>query len=161
MDDVICVQCGQCTAVCPVGAITEKNHIDGVLKALDDPEKFVIAQTAPAIRAALGECFNYEPGTLVTGKMISALRQIGFDAVCDTNFTADLTIMEEGTELLTRLKKSLLEKHFTPLPIFTSCCPGWIKFAEYYYPDLLPNLSTCKSPQQMFGAVAKTYFAEK
>jgi len=161
MDDIICVQCGQCTAVCPVGAITENNHIDGVWEALDDPEKFVIVQTAPAIRAALGECFNYEPGTLVTGKMISALRQVGFDAVCDTNFTADLTIMEEGTEFLMRLKKYFVDKQFTPLPMFTSCCPGWIKFAEYYYPDLLPNLSTCKSPQQMFGALAKTYFAEK
>ncbi len=161
MDKVICVQCGQCTAVCPVGALTEKSQIDEVWQALDDPEKFVVAQTAPAIRAALGECFGYEPGTLVTGKMISALRQIGFDAVCDTNFTADLTIMEEGTEFLTRLKKTLLEKQFTPLPMFTSCCPAWIKFAEHYYPDLLPNLSTCKSPQQMFGAVAKTYFAEK
>lgn len=161
LDDVVCVQCGQCSAVCPVGAITENSQIDGVWKALDNPEKFVVVQTAPAIRAALGECFGNEPGTLVTGKMVSALRQLGFDAVFDTNFTADLTIMEEGTELLTRLKKTLLEKQLAPLPMFTSCCPGWIRFAEHYYPELLPNLSTCKSPQQMFGAIAKTYYAAK
>jgi len=161
LDNVVCIQCGQCAAVCPVAAITEKNHIDGVWEALDNPEKFVIVQTAPAIRAALGECFNNEPGTLVTGKMVTALRQLGFDAVFDTNFTADLTIMEEGTELLTRLKRSLLEKQLTPLPMFTSCCPGWIRFAEHYYPEFLPNLSTCKSPQQMFGAIAKTFYAAK
>ena len=159
--DVICVQCGQCAAVCPVGAITEKNQIDDVWKALDNPEKFVVVQTAPAIRAALGECFNNEPGTLVTGKMVTALRQLGFNAVFDTNFAADLTIMEEGTELLTRLKKTLLDKQMAPLPMFTSCCPSWIKFAEHYYPELLPNISTCKSPQQMFGAIAKTYYAAK
>ena len=161
LEHVVCIQCGQCAAVCPVAAITEKNHIDGVWEALDNPEKFVIVQTAPAIRAALGECFNNEPGMLVTGKMVTALRQLGFDAVFDTNFTADLTIMEEGTELLARLKRSLLEKQLTPLPMFTSCCPGWIRFAEYYYPEFLPNLSTCKSPQQMFGAVAKTFYAAK
>ncbi|MBU0714692.1 MAG: [FeFe] hydrogenase, group A, partial [Verrucomicrobia bacterium] len=161
LDDVVCVQCGQCAAVCPVAAITENSHIDGIWKALDNPEKFVVVQTAPAIRAALGECFNNEPGTLVTGKMVAALRQLGFDAVFDTNFTADLTIMEEGTELLMRLKKSLVEKQLAPLPMFTSCCPGWVRFAEHYYPDFLPNLSTCKSPQQMFGALAKTYYAAK
>ncbi|MFA7160616.1 MAG: NADH-dependent [FeFe] hydrogenase, group A6 [Kiritimatiellia bacterium] len=161
LESVVCVQCGQCAAVCPVAAITEKNHVDSVWEALDDKDKFVVVQTAPAIRAALGECFNNEPGTLVTGKMITALRQIGFDAVFDTNFTADLTIMEEGSELLARLKKSLLEKQMTPLPMFTSCCPAWVKFAEHYYPELLPNLSTAKSPQQMFGAIAKTYYAAK
>jgi NADP-reducing hydrogenase subunit HndD len=161
LDGVACVQCGQCAAVCPVGAITERDHIDSVWAALDDPSKFVVVQTAPAIRAALGEEFGYEPGTLVTGKMTSALRQVGFDRVFDTNFTADLTIMEEGTELLTRLKRALVDHEEVALPMFTSCSPGWIKFAEYYYPKFLPNLSTCKSPQQMFGAVAKTYYASK
>ncbi len=158
---VPCVQCGQCAAVCPVGAITEAQHIEKVWNAIDDPDMHVVVQTAPAIRAALGECFGYEPGTLVTGKMTAALRRLGFDGVFDTNFTADLTIMEEGTELLTRLKKALVDGEQVPLPMFTSCSPGWIKFAEYYHPDILPNLSTCKSPQQMFGAVAKTYYAKK
>jgi len=161
LDEVICVQCGQCAAICPVGAIVEKNHIDDVWAALDDPEKYVVVQTAPAIRAALGECFGNEPGTLVTGKMVTALRQLGFDGVFDTNFTADLTIMEEGTELLVRLKKALVDKTEVALPQFTSCCPAWIKFAEHYYPEMLPNISSCKSPQQMFGPVAKTYYANK
>lgn len=161
LDKVTCVQCGQCAAVCPVGAISEKSHIEMVWNALEDPSKTVVVQTAPAIRAALGECFGCEPGTLVTGKMTAALRDIGFDGVFDTNFTADLTIMEEGTELLTRLKKALVDKEEVALPMFTSCSPGWINFAEYYYPQFLPNLSTCKSPQQMFGAVAKTYYAQK
>ena len=159
--EVACVQCGQCSAVCPVGAITEKDHITGVWEALDDPSKFVVVQTAPAIRAALGECFGYEPGTLVTGKMVTALRQLGFKGVFDTNFTADLTIIEEGTELLVRLKKALVEKEKVALPQFTSCSPGWIKYTEYFYPEYLDNISTCKSPQQMFGAIAKTYYAEK
>ncbi len=161
LDGVACVQCGQCAAVCPVGAITERDHIDAVWKALEDPTQTVVVQTAPAIRAALGEEFGYEPGTLVTGKMCTALRQMGFDRVFDTNFTADLTIMEEGTELLTRLKRALVDKEDVALPLFTSCSPGWIKFTEYYYPQFLPNLSTCKSPQQMFGALAKTYYAQK
>ncbi len=176
LDQVVCVQCGQCAAVCPVGAITEQDHIAAVWQALDDPTKHVVVQTAPAIRAALGECFAYPPGTLVTGKMTAALRRLGFDGVFDTNFAADLTIMEEGTELLMRLKQALVkpapprtpgkggnghEHDFGPLPMFTSCSPGWIKFMEHYYPELTPNLSTCKSPQQMFGAVAKTYYAEK
>ena len=161
LDAVACVQCGQCAAVCPVGAISERSHIQQVWDALEDPSKHVVVQTAPAIRAALGECFDYEPGTLVTGKMTTALKRLGFDGVFDTNFAADLTIMEEGTELLTRLKKVLVDKEDVALPMFTSCSPGWIKFAEYYYPDFLPNLSSCKSPQQMFGAVAKTYYARK
>jgi NADP-reducing hydrogenase subunit HndD len=161
LSDVVCVQCGQCAAVCPVGAISERDEISRVWEALDDPKKTVVVQTAPAIRAALGECFGYAPGTLVTGKMVSALRQMGFDRVFDTNFTADLTILEEGTELLTRLKGALVEKKPVALPMFTSCSPGWIRYAEHFWPDILPNISTCKSPQQMFGAVAKTYFAEK
>jgi NADP-reducing hydrogenase subunit HndD len=161
LGDVVCVQCGQCSAVCPVGAISEKDNIDLVWQALDDPKKHVVVQTAPAIRAALGECFGYPPGTLVTGKMVTALRMLGFDKVFDTNFAADLTIMEEGTELLTRLRKALVEKKPVALPMFTSCSPGWIRFAEHFYPDILPNISTCKSPQQMFGAVAKTYYAQK
>jgi iron-only hydrogenase group A len=161
LEGVECVQCGQCAAVCPVGAITEKEHIDYVWEAIEDPSKFVVVQTAPAIRAALGECFGYEPGTLVTGKMVSALRLIGFDRVFDTNFAADLTIMEEGNELLTRLKTALVDKKQVALPMFTSCSPGWIKYAEYFYPEFLDNISTCKSPQQMFGAVAKTYMAKK
>jgi NADP-reducing hydrogenase subunit HndD len=161
LSDVVCVQCGQCSAVCPVGAISEHEDTDAVWAAINDPKKHVVVQTAPAIRAALGECFGYPPGTRVTGKMVTALRKLGFKAVFDTNFTADLTIMEEGHELLTRLKNALVDKKDVALPMFTSCSPGWIKFTEYFYPDMLPNLSTCKSPQQMFGAVAKTYYAQK
>jgi iron-only hydrogenase group A len=161
LDSVLCVQCGQCGAICPVGAIVEKDHITGVWEALDNPDKYVIVQTAPAIRAALGEMFEYEPGTLVTGKMVTALRQLGFKRVFDTNFTADLTIIEEGTELLYRLKKALVDKEKVALPQFTSCSPGWINFVEFYYPQFLNHISTCKSPQQMFGALAKSYYAEK
>ncbi len=161
LDSVACVQCGQCAAVCPVGAIIEKSSIPEIWKALENPKLHVIVQTAPAIRAALGECFDYEPGTRVTGKMAAALRRLGFDSVFDTNFAADLTIMEEGTELLTRLKRALVDKEDVALPMFTSCSPGWINFAEFYFPKFLPNLSTCKSPQQMFGAVAKSFYAQK
>jgi len=161
LSTVACVQCGQCAAICPVGAITERDQIDELWAAIDDPDIHVVIQTAPAIRAALGECFGYPPGTLVTGKMVAALRRLGVDAVFDTNFAADLTILEEGNELLARLRGALVDGEQVALPMFTSCSPGWIKFAEYYHPDMLPNLSTCKSPQQMFGAVAKTYYADK
>ncbi len=160
LDRVACVQCGQCAAVCPTAAITEKDHIERVWAALADPTKHVIVQTAPAIRAGLGECFGMPVGSLVTGKMAAALRRLGFAGVFDTNFTADLTILEEGTELLMRLKAALVDQAPVALPQYTSCCPGWIKFAEHYHEDLLPNLSTAKSPQQMFGALAKTYYAE-
>lgn len=161
LDTVACVQCGQCAAVCPTAAITEQDHIERVWAALADRSKHVIVQTAPAIRAGLGECFGLPPGTRVTGKMVAALRRLGFHAVFDTNFTADLTIMEEGTELLMRLKSALQEGGTPALPLFTSCCPAWIKFAEYFHHGLLPHLSTAKSPQQMFGALAKTYYARK
>lgn len=149
-----CVNCGQCILVCPVGALYEKDEVDAVWKELQNPAKHVIVQEAPAIRAALGEEFGMPPGSLVTGKMIAALRRLGFDKVFDTNFTADLTIIEEGNELLKRVKEG------GKLPMITSCSPGWIKFCEHFYPDLLEHLSTCKSPQQMFGALAKTYYAE-
>lgn len=160
--DAVCVQCGQCAAICPVGAIYEQDAIQPVWAALDDPTKHVVVQTAPAIRAALGECFGCEPGTLVTGKMVAALRRLGFDKVFDTNFSADLTIIEEGHELLTRLKKALVDGDTdVKLPMFTSCSPGWINYMEQFYPQLMDNISTCKSPQQMFGALAKTYYAKK
>ena len=161
LSDAVCVQCGQCSTVCPVGAIYEKDAIEQVWSALDDPKKHVVVQTAPAIRGALGECFGLKPGTCVTGKMVTALKRLCFNKVFDTNFTADLTILEEGTELLTRLKNALVDKKEVALPMFTSCSPGWINYMEYFYPGILPNLSTCKSPQQMFGALAKTYYAKK
>lgn len=150
-----CVNCGQCIHVCPVAAITEKKSIDDVWKAISDPTKHVVVQEAPAVRVALGEALGLPPGTLVTGKMHAALKKLGFDTVFDTNFSADLTIMEEGSELVKRIKEG------GALPLITSCCPGWVKFAEHFYPDLLQHISTCKSPQQMFGALAKTYFAER
>ena len=158
---VPCVQCGQCAAVCPTAAITEQDAIEQVWTALADPARHVVVQTAPAIRAALGECFGLPPGTRVTGRMTAALRRLGFAAVFDTNFTADLTIVEEGNELLRRLRAALADGKPAALPQFTSCCPAWIKFAEYFHPELLPNLSTAKSPQQMFGALAKTYYAAR
>lgn len=162
MSHVVCTNCGQCVNRCPTGALTEKTYIDQVWDAIYDPDKHVVVQTAPAVRIALGEDLGYDPGERVTGKMVTALRQLGFTSVLDTDFTADLTIIEEGTELLTRLKKALVDKDSsTALPMFTSCSPGWIKFIEHKYPKMLPNLSTCKSPQQMFGALAKTFYAQK
>lgn len=150
-----CVQCGQCTLVCPTAALTEKDDTAQVWAALADPQKHVVVQTAPAIRVTIGDAFDLPPGTPVTGKMVAALKKLGFDAVFDTDFTADLTIMEEGSELIERVTNG------GTMPLITSCSPGWIKFAEHFYPGLLPHLSTCKSPQQMFGAVAKTYYAQK
>lgn len=155
MEEAPCVYCGQCILACPVAALRERSNIDDVWDALDDPEKHVVVQTAPAVRASLGEEFGLPVGTRVTGKMAAALRRIGFDKVFDTNFSADLTIMEEGTELLGRVKNG------GKLPLITSCSPGWINYCETYYPEFLENLSTCKSPQQMFGAIAKSYYAEK
>ncbi|MBP0969532.1 MAG: iron hydrogenase small subunit [Oscillospiraceae bacterium] len=154
-NDVNCMQCGQCVINCPVGALTEKEDIHRVLDALNDPNKTVIVQTAPAVRASLGEEFGMPIGTRVTGKMVAALRRCGFDRVYDTNFGADLTIMEEGNELLERLT------HGGTLPMFTSCSPGWIRYIEYNYPELLPHLSTSKSPHMMFGAIVKTYWAKQ
>ena len=156
-----CTYCGQCVAVCPTGALTEVDHTGKVIAALNDPSKTVVVQTAPAVRAALGEEFGMEPGTRVTGQMVTALKQLGFDYVFDTDFAADLTIMEEGTELLGRLKRHLEGDKDVQLPILTSCCPGWVNFFEYNYPDLKDVPSTARSPQQMFGAIAKTYFADK
>jgi len=155
-----CVNCGQCVQVCPVGALTLVDNVSDVMKALADPTKTVVVQTAPAVRVALGEEFGLEPGTIVTGKMAAALRRIGFDYVFDTDWSADLTIMEEGTELLHRVAK-VLNGEKVAMPQFTSCCPAWIMFMEKNFPDLLDNLSTAKSPQQMFGPVAKNFFAKK
>ncbi|MDD4640024.1 MAG: NADH-dependent [FeFe] hydrogenase, group A6 [Bacteroidales bacterium] len=188
LGESVCTNCGQCVLVCPVGTLKEKNSTDVVWEALNDKSKTVVVQTAPAVRAALGEVFGYEPGTLVTGKMAAALHEMGFDYVFDTNFGADLTIMEEGTEFLERVKarfgpetikakqkdgaerlvkngrdESLPKngKHEAVFPMITSCSPGWIKYIEHQYSDLLPHLSSCKSPHMMLGALAKSYFAEK
>ncbi|NLC85097.1 MAG: 4Fe-4S binding protein, partial [Ruminococcaceae bacterium] len=155
MVDTMCTYCGQCVAVCPTAALTEINNIRDVWRALNDPEKTVIVQTAPAVRVALGEEFGMEPGTIVTGKMVAALRQLGFAKVFDTDFAADLTIIEEASELIHRLQ------HGGRLPILTSCCPAWVKFFEHQFQDLLDVPSSCKSPHEMFGAIAKTYYAEK
>ena len=159
--DSPCTFCGQCVAVCPTGALTEVDQTQKVIRALADPAKTVIVQTAPAVRAALGEEFGMEPGTLVTGKMTAALKEMGFDYVFDTDFAADLTVMEEGAELLGRISKFLEGDKNVKLPILTSCCPAWVNFFEYNYPDMLDVPSTARSPQQMFGAVAKTYLADK
>ena len=155
LDEVACVACGQCITVCPTGALTEVDDTQKVWDALADKTKHVIVHTAPSIRATLGECFGMPVGTLVTGKMVAALKRLGFAGVYDTNVSADLTIMEEANELLERVN------HGGKLPLITSCSPGWVKFCEHYYPDMLENVSSCKSPQQMFGAVAKTWYAEK
>jgi NADH-quinone oxidoreductase subunit G/NADP-reducing hydrogenase subunit HndD len=157
---VNCVFCGQCTVVCPVGALKETDAIKPVWNALSDDKKRCVVQVAPAIRVAIGEEFGYEPGSRVTGKLAQALSTLGFDDIFDTNFTADLTIMEEGTEFLTRVKKALTGGEAT-LPMITSCSPGWIKYIEHAYPDLLPHLSTCKSPHTMLGALVKSFYAEK
>ena len=161
MNDVVCTNCGQCVNRCPTGALVEKNYVEEVWDAISDPEKHVVVQTAPAVRVGLGEDLGFEPGSRVTGKMVAALKRLGFDSVLDTDFTADLTIIEEGTELLTRLKKALVDKDpEVRLPMATSCSPGWIKYIEHMYPEYLSNLSTCKSPQQMFGSLVKTYYAK-
>lgn len=153
--DSACVSCGQCVVVCPTGALTIKDDTQLVLDAINDPTKHVIVQTAPAIRATLGECFGMPIGTEVTGKMVAALRRLGFDGVFDTDFAADLTIVEEASEFLNRLQNGGV------LPMITSCSPGWIQYCESHQPEFIPNLSTCKSPQQMFGALAKTWYAKK
>lgn len=155
MRDVNCVYCGQCINACPVAALREKSNIDDVWAAIDDKDKYVVVQTAPAVRASLGEEFGLPVGSRVTGKMVAALKRLGFDKVFDTDFAADLTIIEEGNELLDRVKNG------KTLPMITSCSPGWIRFCEINYPEFIDNLSTCKSPQQMFGAIAKSYYAEK
>ena len=150
-----CIACGQCIVACPTGALTEKDQTDDIFAALGDPSKKVFVCTAPSVRATLGECFGNAPGTDVEGKMVAALKRLGFDGVFDMNFTADLTIMEEATELMDRIKNG------GKLPLITSCSPGWVKYCEHYHTDFVDNLSSCKSPQQMFGAVVKTYLAEK
>ncbi len=161
MSAVVCTNCGQCINHCPTGALVERNYIEEVWEAISDPTRHVVVQTAPAVRIGLGEEFSFEPGERVTGKMVAALKRLGFDSVLDTDFTADLTIMEEGTELLTRLKKALVDKdESVHIPMATSCSPGWIKYIEHMYPEYLDMLSTCKSPQQMFGALVKTYYAK-
>jgi len=162
LNDVVCINCGQCINHCPTAALYAKNASNDVWKAIDDPTKHVVIQTAPSPRAAMGEMFGLEPGTTVTYQMNTGLRRMGFDHVFDTNFSADLTIIEEGTELILRLYKALVGGDPTvALPQFTSCSPGWIKYCEHFYPELIPHLSSAKSPQQMFGALIKTFYAEK
>lgn len=161
MSESECTYCGQCVAVCPVGALTERDHTNQLLEDLENPEKVVVVQTAPAVRVALGEAFGMEPGTSVTGKMVTALRELGFNYVFDTDFAADLTIMEEGAEVLDRLTRFLDGDKKVALPILTSCCPAWVNFFEHHFPDMLDIPSTARSPQQMFGSIAKSYWAEK
>ena len=156
-----CTYCGQCVAVCPVGALTEVDNTGKLIRDLANPEKVVIVQTAPAVRVAIGEEFGYPAGTIVTGKLVTALKKLGFNYVFDTDFAADLTIMEEGTELLDRLQRFLSGDKSVKLPILTSCCPAWVNFFEHQFPDMLDIPSTARSPQQMFGSIAKTYWAEK
>lgn len=155
LDESPCIACGQCIVSCPTGALVEKSYIQQVIDAINDPEKHVVVQTAPSVRAALGEEFGMPIGTNVEGKMVAALRRLGFDRVFDTNFGADMTIMEEATEFVDRVQNGGV------LPMITSCSPGWVKFCEHYYPDLVPNLSSCKSPQQMAGALIKTWYAQR
>ena len=155
LEQTSCINCGQCIVACPVGALYERDDTDEVFEALADPSKHVLICTAPSVRAQLGECFGYEPGTDVEGKMVAALKALGFDGVYDMNLTADLTIVEEATELIGRIQNNGV------LPMITSCSPGWIKYCEHYFPEFTENLSSCKSPQQMFGAVVKTYYAQK
>ena len=154
LSETACIHCGQCIVSCPTGALAERDDTDKVFAAIADPTKHVIVQTAPSIRATLGECFDMPVGTNVEGKMVAALRRLGFDKVFDTDFAADLTIMEEANEFIDRVQNG------GKLPLITSCSPGWVKFCEMYHPDLLENVSSCKSPQQMFGAVIKTWYAE-
>lgn len=161
MVDSPCVMCGQCVQVCPVGALSEVDDTRNVMMAINDPKKTVVVQTAPAVRVAIGEEFGMEPGTIVTGQLAAVLRQLGFDYVFDTDFAADLTIMEEGTELLQRIDRFTKGDKSVRLPILTSCCPGWVNFFEHNFPDMLDVPSTAKSPQQMFGAIAKSYWADK
>lgn len=161
MVDSPCVMCGQCVQVCPVGALSEVDDTRNVMMAINDPKKTVVVQTAPAVRVAIGEEFGMEPGTIVTGQLAAVLRQLGFDYVFDTDFAADLTIMEEGTELLNRIDRYTKGDTSVRLPILTSCCPGWVNFFEHNFPDMLDVPSTAKSPQQMFGAIAKSYWADK
>jgi iron-only hydrogenase group A len=159
LGDVVCINCGQCINRCPTGALHANDASDEVWRAIDNPQKHVVIQTAPSPRAGIGECFGLEPGTPMTYQLNTALKLCGFDKVFDTNFTADLTIIEEGTELLLRLYKALVKKEPVAFPQFTSCSPGWVKYLEHFYPEYIPNLSSAKSPQQMFGAVIKTYYA--
>jgi NADH-quinone oxidoreductase subunit G/[NiFe] hydrogenase diaphorase moiety small subunit len=161
LGDVICINCGQCINRCPVGALRANDPSDEIWAAIEDPNKHVVMQTAPSPRAAIGECFGMPAGTSVTRELNTAIKRCGFDKVFDTNFTADLTIMEEATELLIRLKKALVDKEEVALPQFTSCSPGWVKYLEHFYPEYTDNLSSCKSPQQMFGAVIKTWYAKE